>query len=194
MNDVAQTIGLIVVVLAFGSVLFGWFESLSLFLLKYFPPGIVIARFSRSFALKENNIQIGQVVDTQHGKYVFLNREVCLFRRGYGLFYAPFLKGVLRFADDTLTFEARFPVGILGFGLAILLGIALMLLNSDNVHNDIGPLGVLLILGVWLFGMWFVFERTKADLIEVYHEIKESIGGDAAANPFTRDYFDAGDR
>ncbi len=181
MNDAAQTVGLILAALGLGSIIFGWLEYVSLLLLKYFPPGMVIARFSRPFALRENNIHIGQVIETEHGKYAFLNRETCLCRRGYTVVEGLPLKGVLRFADDTLTFEVRLPIGILMAGLIVLLAIVLWPQNISRASNDITPLGFLFFFGWWCFVMWFVFEKGKENLIEVYHEVQEAIGGDAAA-------------
>ncbi len=159
-------------------------EQFAFLAFQLFSVGKVITKFSVPFVLMHDKIEIGKVIKVPHGKFVFISEDVCLFRYRYLWWRRGFLKGRIKFEGRRATIEGRlFLIDLL---IWIVYGIgfmALVVITAIQSGNFTLLVALIIITAISIFLARNGLIHVKNEFVTVYHEIRQSLKGDAELKP-----------
>jgi hypothetical protein len=164
---------------------YGIYEMIATLRLKESSYGLgrKVVAFTEPLRCRNAAIKLNEVVNTENGKYKFIESNRCIFRERWTpkhllRLHTPFrLKGKLDLGQGTVIIEGRLPLGTTMFTLAWLAGWlsgGLMFgLQDGQIGNAI--LFTLPGVGVALITYFILIPMEKERFLRVYAELKQTI-------------------
>ncbi|HBU06230.1 MAG TPA: hypothetical protein DEA95_06585 [Nitrospiraceae bacterium] len=174
--------------LSWGVAILAWFYGIyemfatNRMIISSYILGKKVLDFKEPFVCHEHSIRVNEMLETENGKFKFIQRSKCLFREKLKLFHlrwhTPFpLRGTLAFQDGIVHVEGRLPLGPTVFMASWAIGWTSGGIGFGIQEHDFRFAGLFILIG-WLFLLIMYYMSVpleKKRFLVVYEEVKQNL-------------------